>query len=101
MKFQCWHMTTDVYPEGAFGDEEERHPKPGVVVTEGATTRLDLTVPRPVLIYRSKDGLGVRVPDAAFRVDDRPCSDRAALPLPAVVTADTFTFAVEPVGPRL
>ena len=27
--------------------------------------------------------------------------DRCELPLPSVVTADTFTFAIEPVGPRL
>jgi hypothetical protein len=58
-------------------------------------------VPAPVLIYRSKDGLGVRVPDGRFRIDDRVCHDRAALPLPSVVSADTFTFAVEPVSGRL
>jgi hypothetical protein len=58
-------------------------------------------VMKPVLIYRSKDGLGVRVPGGPFRVDDRPYTDRAPLPLPAVVTADVFTFAVEPVGPRM
>ena len=56
---------------------------------------------KPVLIYRSKDGLGVRVPGKAFRVDDRPLTDRAPLPLPAAVVADAFSFAVEPVGPRL
>lgn len=58
-------------------------------------------VAKPVLIYRSKDGLGVRVPGEAFRVDDRPFTDRAPLPLPAAVVADAFSFAVEPVGPRL
>jgi FHA domain len=57
-------------------------------------------VPAPILIYRSKDGLGVRV-GGPFRIDDRPCIDRAPLPLPAVVTADSFTFAVEPVASRL
>ncbi len=55
----------------------------------------------PVIIYRSKEGLGVRVPSGPFRIDDRPYHDRAALPLPAVVTADAFTFAVEPVTGRL
>jgi hypothetical protein len=55
----------------------------------------------PVLIYRSKDGLGVRVPGRPFTIDDRPCDERAALPLPAVVSCDAFTFAVEPVGGRL
>jgi tetratricopeptide (TPR) repeat protein len=58
-------------------------------------------VQAPVLIYRSKDGLGVRVPGLPFRIDDRACNDRAPLPLPSVVTADTFTFAVEPVTGRL
>ncbi len=58
-------------------------------------------VSAPVLIYRSKEGLGVRVPGCPFRIDDRVCNDRAALPLPAVVTADHFTFAVEPVTGRL
>ncbi len=58
-------------------------------------------VPNPVLIYRSKDGLGIRVPGGPFRIDDRPHHDRAPLPLPAVVTADNFTLAVEPVTGRL
>jgi hypothetical protein len=55
----------------------------------------------PVLIYRSKDGLGVRVPEMKFSIDDRPCSDRAVLPLPGVVSCDAFTFAIEPVSGRL
>jgi hypothetical protein len=55
----------------------------------------------PVLLYRSREGLGVRVPGGLFRIDDRQCSDRATLSLPAVVSSDTFTFAVEAVGNRL
>jgi hypothetical protein len=55
----------------------------------------------PVLIYRSKDGLSVRVPDLKFTIDDRLCTDRATLPLPAVVSSDLFTFAVEPVSGRM
>jgi len=55
----------------------------------------------PVLIYRSKDGLSVRVPDLKFTIDDRPHLDRAILPLPAVVSCDAFTFALEPVSGRL
>jgi hypothetical protein len=57
-------------------------------------------VPGNVVLYRGKDGLGVRCA-GAFKVDNQPCRDRAELPLPSVVTADAFTFAVEPVGPRL
>ncbi len=54
----------------------------------------------PILIYRSKDGLGVRVP-GKFTIDDQHCADRAALPLPAVVSCDAITFAIEPVSGRL
>ncbi|MBP3960531.1 hypothetical protein J8F10_35350 [Gemmata sp. G18] len=60
-----------------------------------------LKVPAPVLIYRSRDGLSVRVPDCRFTIDDRPHTDRAVLPLPCVVSCDAFTFAVEPVSGRL
>ena len=55
----------------------------------------------PVLIYRSKDGLSVRVPDQKFTIDDRHCHDRSLLPLPGVVSCDAFTFAIEPVSGRL
>jgi len=55
----------------------------------------------PVLIYRSKDGLSVRVPDTRFTIDDNHHTDRAVLPLPGVVSCDAFTFAVEPVSGRL
>jgi hypothetical protein len=58
-------------------------------------------LPAPVLIYRSKDGLSVRVPDLKFTINDNPHADRALLPLPAVVSCDEFTFAVEPVSGRL
>lgn len=57
-------------------------------------------VPGTVVLYRSKDGLGVRF-DGPFTVDGRPCQGRSPLPLPAVVSAEAFSFAVEPVGPRL
>lgn len=58
--------------------------------------------PVRVLLYRSKDGIGVRVEgDREFRVGDRPHTDRALLTFPSVVSTDTFAFAVEPVGPRV
>ncbi|AWM38984.1 hypothetical protein GobsT_27630 [Gemmata obscuriglobus] len=62
---------------------------------------IPLAVDAPVLIYRSREGLSVRVPDTKFLIDDRPCLDRAILPLPGVVSCEAFTFAVEPVGGRL
>lgn len=54
-----------------------------------------------VLLYRSKDGLGIHYAGGKFKVNDRPHVDRAPLPLPASVETDTLTFTVEPVGPRL
>jgi hypothetical protein len=63
------------------------------VVVPGVTER--------VLLYRSKDGLGVRVPGGKVLVNDRPHAERAPLPLPASVEVDGVTFALEPVGPRV
>lgn len=56
--------------------------------------------PGNVVLYRSKDGLGVRF-DGGYTVDGKPCKGSTTLPLPSVVVSDVFTFAVEPVGPRL
>ena len=56
--------------------------------------------PGNVVIYRSKDGLGVRF-DGKYTVDGRPCQGAATLALPSVVVSDLFTFALEPVGLRL
>lgn len=53
-----------------------------------------------LILYRTRDGLGVRH-DGPFKVDNRPCRDRSPLPIPSFVTADSFTFAVEAVGPRV
>lgn len=61
-------------------------------------SHIPLEVEAPVLIYRSREGLSVRVPDTKFTLDDRPCQDRALLTLPGVVSCDQFTFAVEPVS---
>jgi hypothetical protein len=74
-----------------------------LVLGPGAQSHVQLPVGDvlgSVVLYRGRDGLGVRCP-GAFRVDNKPCQDRAELPLPCVVTADRFTFALEPVGPRL
>ena len=54
-----------------------------------------------VLLYRSKDGLGVKVPGGACRVNDRPFPADAPLPFPASVETADLTFTIEPVGPRL
>ena len=73
-----------------------------LVLGPGEQSHVSLPVEllQSVVLYRGKDGLGVKCP-GAFRVDGRPCQDRAELPLPGVVTGDRFTFAVEPVGSRL
>lgn len=53
-----------------------------------------------VILYRSGEGLGVRY-DHPYTVDGRPAKGRSPLSVPGVVSADNFTFAVEPVGSRL
>ena len=68
-----------------------RGPQAHVVVEDAACA---------VSLFRSAEGLGVRVKEGEFRIDDQPHRDRAALPFPGVVSTDTFAFAVEPVGPR-
>ncbi len=67
---------------------------------EQAHVGLPVELLSSVVLYRGRDGLGLKCP-GAFRVDGKPCQDRADLPLPSVVTSDRFTFAVEPVGSRL
>ncbi len=61
-------------------------------------------VPMPsgknVVLYRGKDGLSIRFP-GPFRIDNQPHENRAALPVPAQVTSDSFSFALEPVGVRV
>jgi hypothetical protein len=53
-----------------------------------------------IVIYRGKDGLGIRIA-GAFKIDNQPHQNRAPLPIPACVTGDSFSFAVEPVGVRM
>jgi hypothetical protein len=53
-----------------------------------------------VILYRSKDGLGVKFA-GSFTVDNSPCRERANLTLPASVAAESFSFTIEPVGARL
>ena len=53
-----------------------------------------------VLVYRSRDGLGVRH-GRAFTVDERPCLNQGPLTIPAVVDGETFRFSLEGVGSRL
>jgi len=56
--------------------------------------------PGNVVLFRQKDGLGVRFA-GKFKVDNKPHETKADLPLPSVIVADDFTFALEPTGPRL
>ncbi len=56
--------------------------------------------PDGVVLYRTRDGLGVRC-GVPFHVDGRPIEGRTPLILPAVVSGEAFCFALEPVGTRL
>lgn len=50
---------------------------------------------KPIVIFRQKDGLGVRVP-GEFKVNGCMVKDKEALPLAAVVSGTEFNFALEP-----
>jgi hypothetical protein len=52
---------------------------------------------QPVILFRHKDGLGVRC-TGSFLIDGQPCKDRGVLGPTARVNGEDFTFAVEPVG---
>jgi hypothetical protein len=52
-------------------------------------------VANEVLLYRDKDGLGVRY-GGPFRVNGRSATERESLPPTATVTGPDFSFAVEP-----
>jgi hypothetical protein len=54
-----------------------------------------------VLLYRSKDGLGIRYAEGKFKVNDTVCTDRVTLTLPASFECNSLTFTVEAVGPRV
>jgi hypothetical protein len=52
-----------------------------------------------VILYRSKDGLGVRY-DGDYVVAGQAAQGRVTLPVPGGVTADAVNFTVEPAGKR-
>jgi hypothetical protein len=54
---------------------------------------------RNVIVYRAKDGLGVRY-DGEYVVGAESARDRSALPVPGSFTADAIGFMVEPATKR-
>jgi hypothetical protein len=52
-------------------------------------------LPKPIVLFRHKDGLGVRCP-GEFKVNGVANQDRAELPYAAVVSGKEFNFAIEP-----
>lgn len=55
---------------------------------------------KPVILYRRKDGLGVRYAGELV-VDGKTCNGRGDLGPSARVTWDTFAFSLEPVGRQI
>jgi len=58
-------------------------------------------LPGKVLLYRSKEGLGVRYAEGKFKINDQVCSERATLSLSAIFECSELSFTLEAVGPRL
>jgi hypothetical protein len=55
---------------------------------------------QPVILYRQKDGLGVRYA-GNLCVDGQRCRERGLLRPTSTVTGDDFSLTVEPVGPGM
>jgi hypothetical protein len=56
--------------------------------------------PFRAILHRTQAGLALKCP-GKFRVENRPATDRADLPMPASIQTERFTFTLEPIGPRL
>jgi hypothetical protein len=66
----------------------------------GPGTQAHVPIPdlrEPVILYRHKDGLGVRH-GGAFAINGRPCNERGVLEPGAAVAGEDFSLALEPVA---
>jgi tetratricopeptide (TPR) repeat protein len=69
----------------------------------GPGSQVHVTVPdlkQPVVLYRHKDGLGVRSPGPLV-IDGQRCQERGLLRPTSSVSGEDFCFAVEPLGSRM
>jgi len=69
----------------------------------GPGTHVHVAMPdlrQPVVLFRNKDGLGVRY-SGNLNVDGQSCKERGVLGPTSTVTGDDFAFTVEPVGARM
>jgi FHA domain len=72
-----------------------------LVLGPGAQAHVTLMgVRQTVVLFRDKDGLGVRCP-GHLTVNGQPADERAFLGPTATVAGDDFAFALEPVGTKL
>ena len=55
---------------------------------------------QPVVLYRHKDGLGVRCP-GPFLIDGQRCQERGLLRPASSVSGEDFALALEPLGSRM
>jgi tetratricopeptide (TPR) repeat protein len=69
----------------------------------GSGEQVHVAVPdlkHPVVLYRHKDGLGVRCPGPLL-IDGQRCQERGLLRPTSSVSGEDFAFALEPVGARV
>jgi tetratricopeptide (TPR) repeat protein len=66
----------------------------------GPGTQVHVAMPelsQPIVLYRQKDGLGVRYTGDLY-IDGQHCHERGSLRPNSTVTGEDFAFAIEPVG---
>jgi hypothetical protein len=72
-----------------------------IVLGPGAHVHVPMPdLKEPVVLYRQKNGLGVRYA-GHLTVDGQPCSGRGTLGPSSKVSGDDFSMTLEPVGERL
>jgi hypothetical protein len=69
----------------------------------GPESQMHVTIPElkhPVVLYRHKDGLGVRC-TGPFVIDGQRCQERGLLRPASSVSGEDFAFALEPLGTQM
>ncbi len=72
-----------------------------LLIGDGAQNHVSIPdLKQPVVLYRHRDGLGVRCPGGTFTVDGQRVQERSLLRPKSLVSGEDFSFALEPLETR-